>query len=66
MVKHALRGEPRLQALHKKPQLPSEDEQARNPRSRSAKLRAARRLPRSEDDAIGRDASLRSEGRRAR
>jgi 16S rRNA (cytosine1402-N4)-methyltransferase len=66
MVKHAFRGEPRLQALHKKPQLPSEDEQARNPRSRSAKLRAARRLPRSEDDAIGGDAPLRSEGRRAR
>ena len=49
MVKHAFRGEPRLQALFKKPQLPSDEEQARNPRSRSAKLRAARRLPRSED-----------------
>ncbi len=42
LVKHAFRDDPRLTALTKKPQIPSEQEQAENPRSRSAKLRAAR------------------------
>jgi 16S rRNA (cytosine1402-N4)-methyltransferase len=70
LVKHAFRGEPRLLPLHKKPQLPSDDEQTRNPRSRSAKLRAARRRPRSGDatDTTGEDAprSFHGEARHAR
>jgi 16S rRNA (cytosine1402-N4)-methyltransferase len=36
--------EPRVRVLTKKPVTPSEDEIARNPRSRSAKLRAAERI----------------------
>lgn len=44
-VKWALRGDDRLEALTKKPVEPSDREQHENPRSRSAKLRAARRLP---------------------
>lgn len=45
-VKHAFRDDARLVRLTKKALVPSDEEQARNPRSRSAKLRAARRLPR--------------------
>jgi 16S rRNA (cytosine1402-N4)-methyltransferase len=45
LVKEAFRGDPRLQCLSKKPVRPSEQESAENPRSRSAKLRAAARLP---------------------
>jgi 16S rRNA (cytosine1402-N4)-methyltransferase len=45
LVKEAFRGDPRLQNLCKKPICPNEEESARNPRSRSAKLRAAARLP---------------------
>jgi 16S rRNA (cytosine1402-N4)-methyltransferase len=36
--------EQRLEVLTRKPQVPSKDEMARNPRSRSAKLRAAERV----------------------
>jgi 16S rRNA (cytosine1402-N4)-methyltransferase len=42
-VKHTLRGDSRLSVLTKRPVLASEEEQASNRRSRSAKLRAARR-----------------------
>ncbi|MEG4589617.1 16S rRNA (cytosine(1402)-N(4))-methyltransferase RsmH [Microcoleus sp. MOSTC5] len=43
-VKHQLRGTPSLQVLTKKPIGPQSEEVARNPRSRSAKLRLAERL----------------------
>ncbi|PZA07794.1 MULTISPECIES: 16S rRNA (cytosine(1402)-N(4))-methyltransferase RsmH [unclassified Meiothermus] len=44
IVKHFLRNEPRLRVLTKKPLEPSEEEALKNPRARSAKLRAAERL----------------------
>jgi 16S rRNA (cytosine1402-N4)-methyltransferase len=49
IVKHTLRalaagGAATLEVLTKKPVVPGEDEIERNPRSRSAKLRAAERL----------------------
>jgi 16S rRNA (cytosine1402-N4)-methyltransferase len=43
LVKTAFREDPRLTVLTKKPQGPSEEERALNPRSRSAKLRVAER-----------------------
>jgi 16S rRNA (cytosine1402-N4)-methyltransferase len=42
-VKHTFRDDDRLRVLTKKPLVPGADEVARNPRSRSAKLRAAER-----------------------
>lgn len=43
-VKYAFRDDPRLLSLTKKPLIASETELEQNPRSRSAKLRAARRV----------------------
>jgi 16S rRNA (cytosine1402-N4)-methyltransferase len=44
IVKRFVRGDPELQALSKRPLEPGLEEVARNPRSRSAKLRAAERI----------------------
>ncbi|MFM7719336.1 MAG: 16S rRNA (cytosine(1402)-N(4))-methyltransferase RsmH [Actinomycetota bacterium] len=44
IAKHYLAGETRLRVLTRKPLVPSADETQRNPRARSAKLRAAERL----------------------
>jgi 16S rRNA (cytosine1402-N4)-methyltransferase len=44
IVKRAFRDDERLQVLTKKPLRPSDEETARNPRARSAKLRAAERV----------------------
>lgn len=44
LVKQAFRADPRLEALTKKPVMATDEEQKRNPRSRSAKLRVARRV----------------------
>jgi 16S rRNA (cytosine1402-N4)-methyltransferase len=48
-VKHALKADPRLEVIGKKPIEANDDEARDNPRSRSAKLRGAKRLPRVED-----------------
>jgi 16S rRNA (cytosine1402-N4)-methyltransferase len=44
IVKRAFRDDDRLRPLTKKPLRPSTEEMARNPRTRSAKLRAAERI----------------------
>jgi 16S rRNA (cytosine1402-N4)-methyltransferase len=44
IVKSFIRDDPRLRALSRKPVVASPEERARNPRSRSAKLRAAERV----------------------
>ena len=44
IAKRSLRGDPRLETLTKKPLRPSEAEVTLNPRSRSARLRAAERV----------------------
>ena len=50
IVKRAFRNDARMKPLTKKPQTASEDEARRNPRSRPAKLRAARRVAREEGE----------------
>jgi 16S rRNA (cytosine1402-N4)-methyltransferase len=45
IVKLRFRDSPQLRVVTKKPLLPGDEELARNPRSRSAKLRVAERLP---------------------
>lgn len=60
MVKHGFRDDPRLQVITRRPLYPAEQEQADNPRARSAKLRVARRVARDGDlqlDAGRREAS---------
>ncbi len=44
IIKNKMRSDPRLNPLMRKPMVASDDELARNPRSRSAKLRVAERL----------------------
>lgn len=44
LVKQAFRGDARWQPLTKKPLTPTDEETARNPRARSAKLRVAQRV----------------------
>ncbi len=44
LVKRAFKADPRLKVLTKKPMVPSKEEIKRNPRARSAKLRAAERI----------------------
>jgi 16S rRNA (cytosine1402-N4)-methyltransferase len=55
LVKRALRADDRLTPLTAKPIEPSDEERSRNPRARSAKLRIARRVPRSGDDSHTRE-----------
>lgn len=51
LLKHTFRDDARLAPLTKKPIVASEQESARNPRSRSAKLRVARRIARADEHA---------------
>lgn len=53
IVKQAFRDDPRWESLTKKPLRPSEQEVESNPRSRSAKLRVAKRLPIPDDNLGG-------------
>jgi 16S rRNA (cytosine1402-N4)-methyltransferase len=51
-VKESFRGTRELAPLTKKPRIAGDDEQRDNPRARSAKLRAARRVPRDEVESL--------------
>jgi 16S rRNA (cytosine1402-N4)-methyltransferase len=53
MVKRFVRGNPELHALSKRPLEPGLEEVARNPRSRSAKLRAAEKLEVTDPGTLG-------------
>jgi 16S rRNA (cytosine1402-N4)-methyltransferase len=53
MVKRFVRGSPELHALSKRPLEPGLEEVARNPRSRSAKLRAAEKLEVTDPGTLG-------------
>ena len=53
IVKNAFRDDPRWKVLTKKPLRPSDDEVNQNPRSRSAKLRVAERVPNAEQQTTG-------------
>lgn len=53
IVKRAFKSSPKLRVLTRKPLRPSEDEIRRNPRSRSAKLRAAEAIPDGEEEVGG-------------
>ncbi len=50
LVKRAFRGDVRFAPLEKRPIVASDEEQTENRRSRSAKLRAARRVPRGHEE----------------
>jgi len=53
IVKHSFRENASLHVLTKKPLEPGEEEQSRNPRARSAKLRVASRVTRAEAEREG-------------
>jgi len=65
LVKQAFRDDARLRPLTKKPVVAGEVEQADNARSRSAKLRAAERIARADEDTSDSEQGTRRYGREA-